>query len=91
VGSGAVLRYHGDFDWPGVALANACLEDFGAQPWRMSADDYLDGHGTHALAGSSVEAAWDPELGPAMRSRGVAVHEEAVLRQVLARLPELMA
>jgi hypothetical protein len=90
VSSGAVLRYHGDFDWPGVALANACLKDFGAQPWLMSVDDYLAGHGTHALAGSSIETEWDPELGPAMRSRGVAVHEEAVLGQVLERLPEIM-
>lgn len=90
VRSGAVLRYHGDFDWPGVALANACLKDFGAQPWLMSADDYFRGHGTQPLAGQSVDADWDPELGPAMSTRGVAVHEEAVLGQVLERLPELI-
>ncbi len=91
VRSGATLRYHGDFDWPGVALANACLADFGAQPWSMSADDYLSGHGTHPLSGTPVEPEWDPELGAAMRARDVAVHEEAVLARLLESLTELTA
>lgn len=89
VSSGAVLRYHGDFDWPGVSLANACLDEFGAQPWLMSADDYHSGYGTHPLRGTPIEASWDPELGAAMRTRGVAVHEEAVLARLLERLTEL--
>lgn len=61
------------------------------QPWLMSADEYLQGHGTHPLTGQSVEAGSDPELGPGMRFRGVAVHDEAVLGQVLERLPEIIA
>lgn len=89
VRSGGVLRYHGDFDWPGVALANACFRDYGARPWLMSADDYLTANGAHQLTGQTVEAAWDPELGAAMRSRGVAVHEEAVLDRLLERLAEI--
>jgi hypothetical protein len=56
----------------------------------MSVDDYLAAYGTHELSGRTVEADWDPELAPAMGSRGVAVHEEAVLAQVLERLPELV-
>lgn len=87
--AGARLRYHGDFDWPGVDMANACVEEFGAQPWLMSAADYLTGHGTQPLAGAPVEAVWDPELAAVMRTRGVAVHEEAVLGVVLGRLDEL--
>lgn len=87
--AGAVLRYHGDFDWAGLSLANECLVKFGAVPWLMTVDDYKSGYGSVALLGSSVEAAWDPELAPAMRARGLAVHEEAVLDLLLERLASL--
>ena len=83
------MRYHGDFDWPGLALANACRRDFGAIPWLMGADDYEGGHASEPLKGAAVEAEWDPELAPAMRSRGLAVHEEAVLDSVLSRVRDL--
>jgi uncharacterized protein (TIGR02679 family) len=82
---GAELRYHGDFDWPGLAIANRLIEEAGVTPWRMSAADYergLDG-ATFPLAGTPVEPAWDPELGATMRYHGVAVHEEAVLPDLL--------
>ncbi|MGH3503156.1 MAG: TIGR02679 family protein [Nocardioidaceae bacterium] len=86
--AGAELYYHGDFDWPGVAIANRVIARFGARPWRMTADDYLqavrpDGP---ALVGGPVEPAWDPELGAAMRSRGRALHEESVLPLLLGEL-----
>jgi hypothetical protein len=55
----------------------------------MGAGDYQDGHGSESLKGTAVEADWDPELAPAMRARGVAVHEEAVLDEVLSRVREL--
>lgn len=87
--AGAGLRYHGDFDWAGLSLANECVAGFGAVPWLMTVDDYASGHGAVALRGTPVEAAWDPELAPAMRTRGLAVHEEAVLDVLLARLAEL--
>ncbi|MEO7131621.1 MAG: DUF2399 domain-containing protein [Dermatophilaceae bacterium] len=89
--SQAVLRYHGDFDWPGIEMANVCRREFGAQPWLMSVGDYTEGHGSQPLKGAVVEAEWDPELAPAMRSRGVAVHEEARLDVLLQRLTELAA
>ncbi|AXG13062.1 DUF2399 domain-containing protein [Intrasporangium calvum] len=89
VTSGAVLRYHGDFDWAGVALANSCLAEFGADPWLMGPDDYHGGHGSEPLSGRPIEADWDQELAAAMRARGVAVHEEAVLESLVERLPEL--
>lgn len=87
--AGTELYYHGDFDWPGITLANACVRDFGAVPWLMSATDYERGHGSEPLKGLTVESDWDPELGPAMRARGVAVHEEALLPQLLDRVGEL--
>ncbi len=85
---GAVLHYHGDFDWPGIAIANRLVAGLGVLPWRMSAADYvgvLDG-GPSArlqLVGSPVDPVWDDELGAAMRHHGVAVHEEAVLADLL--------
>lgn len=41
--AGADLRYHGDFDWPGLAMADRVLRRFGASPWRMTALDYEAG------------------------------------------------
>jgi uncharacterized protein (TIGR02679 family) len=87
--AGAVLRYHGDFDWAGLSLANECVAEFGAVPWLMTVEDYTSGHGSVALLGTQVEAVWDPELAPAMRARGLAVHEEAVLDLLLGRLADL--
>jgi uncharacterized protein (TIGR02679 family) len=86
--AGAELRYHGDFDWPGIAIANRLIAEVGVRPWRMSADDYLAalGPARPALAGPPVEPAWDAELGPAMRHHSVAVHEESVLDRLLAAL-----
>jgi uncharacterized protein (TIGR02679 family) len=86
---GAELAYHGDFDWPGVAIANRLITLVGVRPWQMSAEDYaaaarVDGP---RLQGPSVVPNWDLELGAAMAATGVAVHEEAVLNHLLARLP----
>jgi uncharacterized protein (TIGR02679 family) len=82
---GAELRYHGDFDWAGVAIANRLIAATGVTPWRMSAADYERGlaGATLPLVGASVEAVWDAELGASMRHHGVAVHEEAVLPDLL--------
>ena len=84
--SGAHIRYHGDFDWPGIAMANQLVAMFDVEPWRMSADDYLDSPAGLPLVGSEVAPAWDAELGAAMRHRGLAVHEEAVLGGLLDSL-----
>jgi uncharacterized protein (TIGR02679 family) len=84
--AGARLRYHGDFDWPGIAIANRLVAELGVVPWRMGADRYLAAlHGPRVpLLGTPVEPVWDRELGAAMRHHGVAVHEEAVLDDLLA-------
>jgi hypothetical protein len=51
----------------------------------MSAADYERGLAGAALplVGASVDPVWDTELGAAMRHHGVAVHEEAVLPDLL--------
>lgn len=87
--AGARLAYHGDFDWPGVGIANRLVAEVGCRPWLMSAGDYLRGvrDGGPALQGAPATPAWDGALGQAMRSRGVAVHEEAVLEPLLTVLP----
>ena len=85
-GSGAHIRYHGDFDWPGIAMTNQLTAMFDVRPWRMSADDYLDSPARLPLVGSEVAPAWDADLGAAMRHRGLAVHEEAVLGGLLDSL-----
>lgn len=92
--SGCALAYHGDFDWPGITLANRIMDRYQAEPWRMRAADYeylairTQLHGTPQipLAGASSEAAWDAELAPAMSALGVALHEEAALDLLLEDL-----
>ncbi|MEP7160177.1 MAG: TIGR02679 family protein [Dermatophilaceae bacterium] len=87
---GATLFYHGDFDWPGLAIANRAIANYAVRPWRMTAQDYLaavraDGP---ELVGRPVEPAWDVELGEAMRRHGRAVHEESVLTGLLDALSD---
>lgn len=86
--AGAVLLYHGDFDWPGIAIANRLAAVAGCTPWRMAASDYLGAPGDGVpLEGRPVLPVWDAALGEAMEARGTAVHEEAVLDALLAQLP----
>lgn len=89
-GAGARLRYHGDFDWHGVAIANRVLEATGASPWRYGAPDYraADHTGAAPLEGRPVEAVWDPELRPTMADNGMAIEEERVLDVLLTDLAE---
>ena len=85
--AGAEVLYHGDFDWPGVAIANRVLERHGARPWRMARADYEAAAVQGCpLEGPEVLPTWDPELGATMRARGEAVHEEAVLGGLLGDL-----
>ncbi|MGW4177072.1 TIGR02679 family protein [Streptomyces rubiginosohelvolus] len=85
------VRYHGDFDWPGVAIAERVMRA-GARPWQMHAADYLNAltrlptNRLTPLAGDSVPTPWDPQLRTAMRQHGLAVHEEALLAELLGDL-----
>jgi hypothetical protein len=58
---GARMRYHGDFDAAGLALAGRA-RDAGCQPFRMSAPDYYDALAQAAAAG--VELPRDPASAP---------------------------
>ncbi|MGM0914166.1 MAG: TIGR02679 family protein [Pseudomonadota bacterium] len=89
--AGAVLHYHGDFDWPGISIANALLARFAMRPWRMGVADleacaHLEGK---PLEGRAQEAAWDPQLRAALERRGRALHEEQLIETLLhdLRLP----
>jgi uncharacterized protein (TIGR02679 family) len=85
----ARLWYHGDFDWPGLVIANLVMRRMDARRWRMSTADYEGASRTNGpplQAGSRVEASWDPQLAAMMERRGLAVHEEAVAEQMLQEL-----
>lgn len=92
--SGCAFAYHGDFDWPGIALANRIMRRYRAEPWRMRAADYeylatrTRAHGTPqiALTGTPAEAVWDAELAPTMNALHIALHEEAALDLLLEDL-----
>jgi uncharacterized protein (TIGR02679 family) len=87
VGAGAELWYHGDFDWPGVAIAADVIARYGGRAWRMSASDYLSAPRSGVgLGGHPVGTPWDPGLREAMRAGGHAVYEETVGDRLLADL-----
>jgi uncharacterized protein (TIGR02679 family) len=93
-GAGASLAYRGDFDWPGVAMANRIIGTYNARPWRMTTADYEEhvrvardrGTPLRPLSGQLIAAEWDQELAPAMRAIGVGVQEESALELLLADL-----
>lgn len=78
-----LLRYHGDLDWRGVEICGWLVERCALRPWKMTAADYLAAPAGEPLSGREVDTPWDPALADAMRERGVAVHEEQVLDELL--------
>lgn len=88
------LRYHGDFDWPGMTIANALIGTHGCRPWRLHAPDYLAALALLApvvpelpvLGPRVVTACWDEQLSAEMAAAGRAVHEELVLVDLLVDL-----
>lgn len=89
--AGAHLRYHGDFDWPGLQIANHVMRTWLASPWRLGATDYESAvrsapHGPRNLAETHLAASWDPRLAVAMRHHGRAVAEEAVAESLIEDL-----
>ena len=89
--SGA-LRYHGDFDWPGIAIANSIINRHNASAWRMSATDYQEAIREDAdhvkLSGLPQPTRWDPALADAMSATGRAVYEESVADLLIADLAD---
>ena len=91
--AGAALRYHGDFDWPGIRIGNHVMREHGAQPWRFGAADYLAALGIASrsgrpLQGSESEASWDAALTQAMRTAKQAIDEEMVAGSLMRDLAE---
>jgi uncharacterized protein (TIGR02679 family) len=85
--AGIRLRYHGDFDWPGIQIANTITSRHQATPWRMGASDYRRaGAGDFKLSGTPVVPAWDDGLLPAMLEAGYVIHEEQVLDDLMEDL-----
>ena len=81
----ALLRYHGDFDWPGIGIANLMDRRYLTDPWRMSESDYLAAvaEATEPLAGSEVQSTWDDRLTAAMHEQGRIVYEEQVAETLI--------
>jgi uncharacterized protein (TIGR02679 family) len=88
--AGGKLAYHGDFDWPGIAIANGVITRHRAQPWRLTAADYeaaiKRNAGSVSLAGTPQPTPWAPSLATAMTAHGRAVYEESVADSLLADL-----
>jgi uncharacterized protein (TIGR02679 family) len=83
------LYYHGDFDWPGIQIANTVISRHAAAPWRMAASDYsAAATGPLLLAGTPIAASWDPDLMPAMQAIGKVLHEEQVTELLVADLEQ---
>lgn len=85
---GHTIRYHGDFDWRGLAIATVIARKLPmATPWRFATTDYESaiaaGLGTVEFAGRSSPSPWDDELARAMESAGLAIYEEQVLGGLL--------
>jgi uncharacterized protein (TIGR02679 family) len=88
--SGANLRYHGDFDWPGIHIGNFVMRAFVATPWRYGTAEYREAasaqRGLPLLSREQVRAVWDPDLAATMAEHGAAIHEEAVVEHLLQDL-----
>jgi uncharacterized protein (TIGR02679 family) len=90
VSGGGELRYPGDFDWPGLAIAGSVMARHGALPWRMGTADYLAGLRTDfehvKLTGAPQPAPWDPELSQVMAATGRVLFEENIADDLLQDL-----
>jgi uncharacterized protein (TIGR02679 family) len=89
--AGARLRYHGDFDWPGLHIGNHVMREYGAQPWRFGAVEYTVAVQSaprpgQPLRGAEVVASWDEALASAMRRYQLAIPEESLAGSLLQDL-----
>lgn len=91
VAAGGAVRYHGDFDWRGLAIASVLARKVPtAAPWRFSAAEYRRAvprqRSSVALSGRATTSPWDAELAAAMEEHGVAIYEEQVIDVLLGDL-----
>lgn len=93
--AGAKLRYHGDFDWAGIHIANNVMKFCQCSPWRFGTEDYLQAVATappkdRDLKGIGVAASWDQMLIEVMQSHGIAIAEEALASLLINDLRQPM-
>jgi uncharacterized protein (TIGR02679 family) len=91
--SGADLRYHGDYDWPGISIANNVIARCSAVAWHFSAADYVAAAESvprpgMRLTGRSVAASWDADLTAAMEKTGIKIEEEAIAGRIIDLLSQ---
>lgn len=86
---GAELRYHGDFDWDGLRIANG-LVDRGVRSWRYRATDYIAAVSRtlvrEPLGPGRVGSHLDERLAVAMSVADARIYEEQVLDELVADL-----
>ncbi|WP_197698205.1 TIGR02679 family protein [Micromonospora viridifaciens] len=83
--TGALLRYHGDFDGEGLRIAAHVMSKTGAEPWLLRAEDYRRAvPRSGPLAGRVDDTPWDPGLAEVVRAHGTALLEEVVVDSLLA-------
>ncbi len=92
---GAVVLYHGDFDWAGLRIAESLRSKVPWHPWRFGASDYFEAF-TRArarpdtmrlpLRGPPAASPWEEALSAAMTEQGQAIEEEAVVDLLLQDL-----
>lgn len=89
------LAYHGDFDWPGIAIAGRLLRRYPSRPWQFTSSHYREavrrageqGVPRQKLTGRPEETPWDPTLVKSMSELNVSIHEEALIDSLLQDLP----
>lgn len=87
---GALLRYHGDFDVPGLAMTKRA-HDMGCTPFLMSERDYRTALAVAAAHGVTLPqdsaaappTPWDPALAEVFAAHRLIVHEERVMDEIL--------
>jgi uncharacterized protein (TIGR02679 family) len=86
---GVQLRYHGDFDWDGLAIAAHARERLGAEPWRFDAAEYRRVAGRRSdlrPLGARPSRVPDGELADALQEVSRVVPEELVREELIADL-----
>jgi uncharacterized protein (TIGR02679 family) len=87
VDGGARLRYHGDFDAGGLAIARTVARSVPWSPWRFGETDYRSACesslATSLFSGAVGDTPWDRGLSGTMEELRLRVEEESVLADLL--------
>jgi hypothetical protein len=71
------------FDWAGLRIIDQLLREFAAIPWRMGVEAYASVEGAFPIDPQPLNTNWAPDLAATLRTRGIAVFEEQVVRSLL--------